>query len=193
MQGLRPYEEENMQAQLKGKLKELAEQNIVEGESIEFAILGTPKQAIVALQDRLLIIKHGFRAAAVFGGKVTSIDYRDVTGVEVKKNMATGIIEISSPGYQAKGGTGYWPANRYSSPHALENTIPISRRNIDMQQDAINALRTKIKDAKQEQRAPSEAGREGGIAAELERLAALKVQGALTDEEFERAKERLLS
>ncbi len=76
-----------MQAELKGKLKKLAEQNIVEGESIESAILGTPKQAIVALQDRLLIIKHGFRAAAVFGGKVASIDYRDVTGVEVKENM----------------------------------------------------------------------------------------------------------
>ena len=33
-----------MQAELKGKLKKLAEQNIVEGVSIEFAILGTPKQ-----------------------------------------------------------------------------------------------------------------------------------------------------
>jgi multidrug resistance efflux pump len=107
--------------------------------------------------------------------------------------MITGIIEISSPGYQAKGETGFWSANRYARPHALENTIPIARRDIDKQQDAINTLRTKIKEAKQEQRAPSEARREGGITAELERLAALKEQGALTDEEFVRANECLLS
>jgi hypothetical protein len=179
--------------ELKGKLKKLAEQNMAEGESIEFAILGTPKQAIVALQDRLLIIKHGYLAASSFGGKVTSIDYRDVTGVEVKKNMATGIIEISTPGYQAKGGRGFWSFNRYTSPHALENTVPITRRNIGKQQDAINALRAKLKEAKQEQPAPrAEADREGGITAVLERLAALKEQGVLTDEEFERAKERIL-
>jgi hypothetical protein len=107
--------------------------------------------------------------------------------------MITSIIEISSPGFQAKGGTGFWSANRYARPLALENTIPIARRDIDNQQETINTLRTKIKEAKQEQRAPSEARREGGITAELERLAALKEQRALTDEEFVRAKECLLS
>ncbi len=79
--------------------------------------------------------------------------------------MITGIIEISSPSYKAKGETGFWTANHYARPHALENTIPIARRDIDKQQDGINALRTKIKEAKQEQRAPSEAGRDGGLTA----------------------------
>jgi hypothetical protein len=184
-----------MQTELKGKLKRLAEENMVEGESIEFVILGMSKQAIAALQDRVLIIKHGYQAGTTFGGKVTSIEYHDITGVEVRKGMATGVIEISAPGYQAKGGAGYWSASRYNHPSYLENTIPIRRAGITKQQDAINALRAKVQEAKREQHAPRADARdpsEGGIAAELGRLAALKDQGALTDEEFEQAKARIL-
>ncbi len=183
-----------MLEQLKGRTRKLVERNMTEGENVEFVIAGAPNQVIVALQDRVLVVKHGYMAGATFGGKVTSFDYKDITGVEIQSGMFTAVIEISSPSYQGTRAVSHFAARKVNTPHYLENCIPLGPRDLDRQKPEIDTLRAKIRAAKQEQATPSPNAASGiGIAAELERLLALKDSGVLTDEEFERAKERLLS
>ena len=179
------------------KLRKLVEQNKHEGEKIEFCLLsgdiGGWNQAIVALTDRLLVIKPGFMAGATFGSRVTSFYYRDITGIEVNTGLINGVIEINTPSYQGTGQKDFWNIkNEDRDPYRVTNCLPISRFNLKEYKPYIDRLRAMIREAKHERVASSPPQSGSSLSSELEKLASLRASGVLTDEEFHRAKHRLL-
>ena len=161
-----------------------------EGESIRFCLLGG-NQAIVALDDRLLVIKPGFMAGATFGARVTSFYYRDITGIEVNTGLVNGVIEINTPSYQGTGQKDFWNTNNEDKdPYKVTNCLPISKFAIKDYKPYIDQLRTMIKEAKHERQTPPPSA--SGLSKELEKLASFRDSGVLTEQEFQQAKKKLL-
>src|SRR5438105_12481657 len=65
----------------------LVEQQLTPGEQVRFCIVGNNGQAIVALTERMLVVKKGFMAGASFGGRATSFNYSDVGAVQVNTGL----------------------------------------------------------------------------------------------------------
>jgi hypothetical protein len=173
------------------KLKKHARQHMSEDESVEFYLLGTNSQGIVALKDRLLVIKPGWEAGAAFGARVTSFYYRDIAGIEVNTGMLMGVLEVNTPAYQGTQEKDYWSLNKDRDPRKLTNCIPIVKRALKHYQPYLDRLRTMINEAKQTHAAPPSAD-SGDVVSKLEKLASLKESGVLSEQEFEQAKKRVL-
>jgi hypothetical protein len=182
---------------LNKKLKKLAEQNMSQDEDIKFCLvspsgIGGWSQAIVALNDRLLVIKPGMAAGTTFGARVTSFYYRDITGIEVNTGLMQGVIEINTPSYQGTAQRDFWSTGQNNNPFYVTNCLPIGKRDLKDYKPYIDRLRTMIRDAKQERVSPRPAQDSSTLVAELEKLAALRTSGVLSEDEFQQAKKRLL-
>ncbi len=183
-------------AGLTGRTKKRAERNINPDERIEFNIVGEMGHCIVALQNRLLVIKPGFMAGATFGGRVTSFYYRDVNGIEVNTGLMSGVIEVNTPSYQGTQERDFWNVkDKNKDPYRVSNCIPIMKWDLKKQKAELERLQAKVTDAKYERTSSSQAAptpSNGGFVAELEKLVSLRESGILTEEEFQQAKKRLL-
>ena len=78
----------------------LLERNIDEGEGIRFAIEGMDGQCIIALDERLLVVKPGFVRGTDFGGQVASIHYADIDSIETNVAASNSVIKIDTLDYQ---------------------------------------------------------------------------------------------
>jgi hypothetical protein len=196
---------------LSNELRKLVQPHISEGESIQFCLLsgnGGWNQAIVALTDRLLMIKPGLMVGATSGPQVIGFYYRDITGIEVNTGLINGVIEINTPSYQRTRQNVFWKIkNEDKDPYKVANCLPISKKKLREYKPYIDMLRAMERAAKQERVISSPPRNEGslsselsslaslrasGVLSELEKLASLRTSGVLTDEEFQRAKQRLL-
>ncbi len=83
-------------AALPKKARAQVEQNMQPGEPVLFVLIGTGNQAIVALENRLLISKSGMLAGATFGGRCTSFNYADIGGIQV--NTVVGCVTVDPEG-----------------------------------------------------------------------------------------------
>lgn len=174
---------------LSAKNKRLLKQNLRTGETVEFCIVGNFKQSIVALNERLVIIKPGFMAGATFGARVTSFYYRDITGIEVNTGLINGVIEICTPSYEGTRQKDFWSMDRDRDPAKVSNCIPINKISLKICQPFLEKLHAKIDDAK---RSTIVSSTTSEVSTEIERLAGLHSRGILSDEEFIQAKKKLL-
>ncbi|MDP9439884.1 MAG: SHOCT domain-containing protein [Actinomycetota bacterium] len=171
------------------KARKHLDRHLKDGDTIRFCIQGVSSQAIVALQDRMLVIKPGWEAAASFGARVTSFYYRDVTGIEINTGLMMGVIEINSPAYQGTGTKDYWSTRKDHDPRRATNCIPTTKGDLKKLKPSLDELERLVREAKEGGRRPAN---NGGIVAELAKLAELRDSGVLTEEEFGRAKNRIL-
>jgi len=176
---------------LRWRARRHVEKHTDEGDEVRFALRGLNGQAIVALQDRLLIIKPGISAGALGGARVTTFYYRDITGVEANTGLLTGVIEINTPAFPGTATKDYWSLGKDRDPRLLSNCVPIDRPGLKAYKPYLDQLRQWIREAKQETTGsrPSTAS----LSVELEKLASLKESGVLTEEEFQQAKQRIIS
>jgi hypothetical protein len=141
---------------LNKKLCKLAEQHKSEDENIEFCLVSTHviggwHQAIVALKERLLVIKPGMVAGATFGARVTSFYYRDITGIEVNTGLISGVIEINTPAYQGTKQKDFWNVkDDDKNPFRVTNCLPVDRFELKEYKPYIDRLRKMIREAKQD-------------------------------------------
>lgn len=178
---------------LSKKIKRLAQENMNQNEKILFCLVGNFNQSLIALDERLLVIKVGFMAGATFGGRVTSFHYKDITGIEVNTGLINGVIEIHTPSYQATKEKDWWSADRDRDPMKVSNCIPITKANLKEYQPYLERLRQKIQEAKTTSTTGSQTSiGSKDIGYQLEKLASLHSSGELSDEEFEQAKRKLL-
>ena len=97
------------------RVRWLLELSIHENEQLRFGIEGIDGQCIIALDERLLVIKPGFvrggvfgaEAASIrdgdgtdFGGKVASIRYGDITSIETNPAASNSAIRINALDYR---------------------------------------------------------------------------------------------
>ena len=159
------------------------------GESVRFCLRGDLNHSLVALDERMLIVKPGFHAGTTFGTLVTTIFYSDITAMQVQTYLMAAWIEISSPSFQGRERKrNRQPRTSDRDVYKLPNCVPIKRKNLRECRSALADLVDLVTNAKRS--AADE--RSTQLAGQLAQLAELRDSGGLTEDEFERAKALVL-
>jgi hypothetical protein len=82
------------------RVRWLLELSINQDEHVRFGIEGIDSQCIIALDERLLVIKPGYVRGADFGGLATSIRYADIDSIETNVASSNSVIKINALDYQ---------------------------------------------------------------------------------------------
>ena len=157
---------------------------------VRFVVMGVNGQAIVALTDRLVIVKAGFMAGATGGGRATSFRYSDIVAFEVNTGILNAVIEIVTAGHTGTPEHDWWATSKDCDPWKLSNTLPLNKRLLEEQKDNIQELRVLINKAKVHITSTKPSA--GDISKQLLGLAELHEKGLLSSEEFSQAKKKLL-
>lgn len=166
---------------------EAVEQALAPDEHVRLVIHGASHQAIIATDRRALVFKKGFMAGASFGTELTTWTYRHLVGVQIHTGMRSGAVVLQGPG-QSGTRTSAWKYDE-SDPYLAPNAIPIDPP-FDGAQRRVAELGRIIDEAQGE---GASAPTAESIADELRKLADLRAEGALTDQEFADLKAKLLS
>src|SRR5439155_7300162 len=150
-------------------------------ERILFCLRGSLDHSLVALEDRILLVKPGFHAGTTFGSLVTTLHYSDVTGVQVHTFLLSGWIEISSPSFQGRERKrNRWPHGQDRDVYKLPNCIPISRRRLDDYQPALRRLMDQLAQFKRPVVKPAQ---RSSLLVDADRVADLAARGVISEEE----------
>jgi len=136
-------------------------------EHVRFCLRGRRRHCLVALDERLLIVRPRFNAVTA-----TVFDYDDVTAIELRTSAFTGGIDVWSPGERRP------------------SRITVSKRRAGDYDHALAQLRERIGHA---QRRLALAADTPPLIASLERIAQLRRSGALSEDEYGRLKEVLMT
>jgi len=158
------------------------------GEDIQFCLVGAWNQSLIALHDRVLIIKPGLLAGATFGARVTAFYYKDITGIEMNTGLTTAVLEILTPSYQGTADRDFWSLGRDRDPFRVSNCIPLHKPHLDAYRPYLERLRARIQQAKQ----ATSSGTTEDIGTQIQKLVELRDSGALTEDEFQQAKRKLI-
>jgi hypothetical protein len=82
------------------RVRYLLELSMDEDEHVRFGIEGMDGQCIIALDERLLVLKPGFVREPDFGGQVASIYYGDIDSIETNVAASNSVIKINTLYYQ---------------------------------------------------------------------------------------------
>jgi hypothetical protein len=178
-------------AELPRSVRRFAEQNVAAREEFLFGILGT-NGALVALDTRVLVIKVGLTAGTTFGGRVASFLYGNISGVIVNTQLTSAWIEVLSPGMGATKSGDFWQQGT-QSPWRLPNVLLTEKIALPIVRPYLDALNERIRVANSppSQEAPMPQ-QDASLAGQLQQINDLHEAGGLSDEEFQRAKARLL-
>ena len=157
---------------------------------------------LVAFEDRLAIIKTGaftgFMAGATFGGRQAILYFVDINGIEFNAGMINGVLEVLTASYQGSANKDFWKGTTRSrnadsnDPFTLSNTLPMLKSEYREWQDHINELRDRIAAAKRPAPVAVQAAAQDSFADQIGKLAQLRAEGLLSDEEFTAAKQKLM-
>jgi hypothetical protein len=184
---------------LSGRVRRALDRNIQPGETVHFCLKGDFDHSLIALEDRLLVVKAGVWAGTTFGARVATIYYKDVTGIEVNTGLLNCVVEVSTASYPAVGKKSVWLKGQTGTfnrdPDTESNCVPVMRHNLKKWKPHLDELRELITRAKGAPVALGVAEHSQGssLSAQLKELAELHGSGALDDEEFAQAKARLLA
>jgi Short C-terminal domain len=193
-------------AAIPSRVRKHATTQISRDEPILFHLVGLGAQTLIALNDRVIILKPGFMANTSFGCRTTTIRYRDITGVEVSTGLVTGVLQVTSPSYPAARVDFWTQANKVrkadaNSPYVVPNCIPVSKSMIKAWAPRLERLRALIDESHHTAVAqptgppvaPPPPGATVATAGDrLREVAALREAGLITTEEFEAKKTEIL-
>jgi hypothetical protein len=110
------------------RVRYLLEHNIDEGEGIRFAIEGMDGQCIIALNERILVLKPGSAIDESYSGLVTSIRYSDIVSIQIRQDSSNRVIEINTSDYQVtETHTGQGPPESNFFLSDDPNSLPIAK------------------------------------------------------------------
>ena len=158
----------------------------------------------VAFEDRCMIIKTGavtsFMAGSLFGGRVSTFPYGEITGIEYNSGWITGVLEVLTASYEGSKNKDFWRGSFKSrnadsnDPWTLSNCLPLDRATYNLSQNSLNELRKLISDAKKPQvTVNTTAVATPSLSSQLKELATLHESGVLSDQEFKEAKAKIIS
>jgi hypothetical protein len=132
------------------RVQYLLERNISEDESIRFVIEGMDGQCIVALGERLLVVKPGSASDASYSGLVTSIQYDNIDAIKVKQESSNQIIKIHASDYQVtEDHTGEGPPESNFFLSDEPNSIPIAKWALEEYKPRLIGLSELVREAKE--------------------------------------------
>ena len=156
--------------------------------------------ALLVFEDRCMIVKGGFvggfMAGSLGGERAGTFYFSQITGIEYNSGLINGVLEILTPSYQGTANKDFWRGSTKSrnadrnDPWTLSNCLPLTKDGYNSARGMIDELKKKIAES-QAPRAPQVIA-SASISDELGKLAVLHSQGALSDEEFQAAKSKLL-
>jgi hypothetical protein len=118
------------------------------GSKIILCIKGVQGQGLVALSDRLVIVKSGFMSGSTFGGRASTFHYRDIGGLQLNKGLGTATLEVHTSSLGATKSGDYWMQRRNEDPFHLPNVIPLVRAELRRLRPYLDELNALIADAK---------------------------------------------
>jgi Short C-terminal domain len=159
------------------------------GESIKVLILGERNQAIIGTDRRAFVFKKGITSGAFFSKQLNSWDYRNISGIELKQGMTSQAVVVEVPGVAPvtktkqmdKGVNSVWEA---------PNAIMVGGK-VDLA-PTIGLLRKLIADFHQPHSIASPMPSQPDAIEQVRRLAELRDDGILSEEEFQMKKRQLL-
>ncbi|HZP46276.1 MAG TPA: SHOCT domain-containing protein [Candidatus Binataceae bacterium] len=172
--------------EIPAKLAAVLKQNLQPGERVEVQLKGQFKEALVCTDRRVMILKAGFMTGAMFGSNVFQLPYRNISGVDVKKHLLTGYFEVSAGGMQNTTKS-YWANDARSAEKSPNCVSLVGADRAALFRQACSFIMERVGQAQ----SISPAG--NADLATLDRLAALRDRGALTDDEFEAKKAEILA
>ena len=175
---------------LDGEILAVLNQNRGPDENILFWLKGISKsEAMVILPSRVVIIKEDIRrlTRAIM---VTSFALEEIIGVNIHPGILSCTIEVSTISTEAAK-EGKVSLFSLKTPQALSNCILIAKSELEKFQPYLEKLREMISEAKKGKSAPQGKGAEN-IASQLVQLTNLYKSRALTEDEFQIAKNRVL-
>jgi hypothetical protein len=124
-------------------------------ELIRFYIEGMDGQLIIALDERLLVVKAGFVREPDFGGLVASIYYIDITRIRSRAGLTNWVITIHTQDYQLnESNTQTYQGNQVSQAKDFflssdPTSIPITRWQLDKYKPHLRALSELVREARE--------------------------------------------
>jgi hypothetical protein len=170
------------------KLRDAVNAIVEPGERIEVLIKGAWQEYVLGTDRRIIVFKKGFMTGSTFGSKVSSWEYRNVTAVDLRSNMMSGVLVIRAAGADDVDAS-YWAQGKNSASNA-PNAITFSKKPSKEIEALVARLRQLVTE---KQRAPlaQEAVAESPLE-QLKKLGELRDAGVLTPQEFEEKKRQLL-
>lgn len=174
---------------LSSKGEKLFTDNISDDEEILVKLKGTFGEAFVLTNKRLYVIKWGFQAGNMFGGRCNAFEFANTTGIEHKKGLLMGTIEVQTPSMQNTQKS-YWGTGSNNAVSS-DNIVTFQRQKFDAFLEGAKLAREMINIWHQKGRAGSATELDSLI--QLEKLSELKDKGIISDEEFREKKKQLLN
>lgn len=166
-------------------------ENLEPDEKVLAKIKGNFGQGFVVTDKHVFILKWGFMAGSMFGGRCIGYAYPNITALEMKKQATYCLVEIFTPANQSNRKLSYWGNDGNNDAIKSENAVTFSRAQPEIKafQEAIMLARgTMIKTNGSVQSTSISDGVD-----QLEKLAELRDKGIITEEEFTTKKKRILN
>jgi hypothetical protein len=162
-------------------------QHLTAGETVLGQVIGSFGQAVIATNQKLLVVKTGLMSGQIFGGKATGFDFRTIVGIEVRTGLVQGEFEILAGGLMNS-----QASNLSAKVNMAEQPNGVVFGKSDAA--AFNAMAGKVRESSSAAHVLSApAAASVSVADELAKFAALRDQGVLTEEEFQIRKASLLA
>jgi hypothetical protein len=147
-------------------------------------LVGESGDALVALPGRLLVVKPRLGARLTLSDEIESFDCSDIDEIGLVVGEVNSVIEVRSSARQGAEKEWWQARNPSDDPFRAMNSIVIRTARLGDYEAPVEELRRRV--------AEGAGAGAAALVSSLERLATLHASGSLSDEEFERAKRKLL-
>lgn len=179
--------------QLTKDANKLLDQNLAPGEVVRLIIRGTFSSALIGTDRRAFVSKQGMMGGVLFGKKLTSYDYRNLTGVHLETGVMSGVFALEGPGIGSQD-LSRWSQGK-NDPDKAPHALALNRAHFDQAKAGAALLRQLIAAAQQPVPAPAAgaAAAQPDVPDQIRKLGELRDAGLLTAAEFESKKADLLA
>jgi putative oligomerization/nucleic acid binding protein len=165
--------------------------NLVPGETVRVIIRGSDDLAMIGTDRRAFVFKKGWMSGAAFGQKFISWDYRNLAGVQLETGSMNGVLALQVIGSGAAD-LSYWGSGN-RSPFTAPNALALNERSGHFEQAEAGVVVLRALIAAMQSPPPLEPSTPmADIPDQIRKLADLRDEGILTQNEFDRKKADLL-
>lgn len=173
---------------LGGRGEKLFDDNISKSEQVVVKVKGSLGEGLVITDKRLYVLKWGFMAGSAFGGRCMAFEFKNISSLEIKKNLLTGTLEVLTAATQNSQNKNYFGTGQNS---AIESDNIVTFQGVDFKlfQEVTNIGRDMINKAHNPMQGSA---KPDDSLVQLEKLAELKEKGIITEDEFVAKKKQML-